>query len=80
MCSRAMEGWKRGGKGLGLLGAAWRSALSLVAKRMASTESSDFSSEKSAHCHTQERSEPAFSLSEMLGRIAQTRAEDNLHA
>jgi len=34
---------------------------------MASTESSDFSSEKSAHCHTQERSEPAFSLSPMLG-------------
>ena len=53
-----------------MLGAAWRSALSLVAKRMASTERSDFSSEKSAHCHTHERSEPAFSLSEMLGRIA----------
>tara|TARA_B100000795_G_scaffold59391_1_gene39555 strand:- start:377 stop:889 length:513 start_codon:yes stop_codon:yes gene_type:complete len=62
VCSRL--GW---GGGWRVLGAAWRSALSLVAKRMASTESSAFSSEKSAHCHTQERSEPAFSLSPMLG-------------
>ena len=57
---------KEGGRGGGG-GECRMHALSLVAKRMASTESSVFSSEKSAHCHTHERSEPAFSLSAMVG-------------